>query len=362
MRFIRFSILLCISIFLVFSCDFKNGSTSDGLKPKAKGAPGEVVLVVDSMTYEGVVGDEIKSTFQSQVEYLSRPEAYFTVRVVKPELLNSVLRTSKNLIYVTIINDNSRSNRILKSNFTKETVNLIEKDPSIFKYTKQNEFARGQEVMHLFSTDEETLARHIAENKKELRAHFNKLEDERTKERLYSAKREKGIENFILRNYDCEIMLPAGYEIAIKDENFVWARILDPFVDRNIFISYTDYTSQEQFTKESMIQYRDSVSKQHIFGDPENQDSFMVTELEHFPVFYEEVNFNGKYAVQLRGMWKTNNLSMGGAFVSYGIVDEKMNRFYYIEGFLYSPGRKQKEYLRELDVVLQTFQTSKQGS
>ena len=75
-----------------------------------------------------------------------------------------------------------------------------------------------------------------------------------------------------------------------------------------------------------------------------------------------EVNFDGKYAVQIRGMWKTNSLSMGGSFVGYVVVDEKLKRLYYIEGFLYAPGRNQREYLRELDVILRTFKTSEEIS
>jgi len=312
-------------------------------------------MVIDSATYQGIVGDEIRSAFQSQVEFLPRPESYFTVRVVQPDELNDVLRTAKNLIYVTVLNDKGRGNRLLKSNFTKETIEAVEKDPSIFRFSKQDEFARGQEVLHLFSTDEETLAKNIAENKEALRDYFNNLENERLSEKLFST-REKGIENFITKNYGCEIKLPTGFEIAINESNFIWTRILDPVVDKDIFITYTDYASQDQFTKEALINFRDSVAHQHIFGDPENKDSFMVTEVENFPVFYKEVNFNGKYAVQLRGMWKTNNFSMGGPFVSYALVDENTRRFYYIEGFLYSPGRKQREYMRELDVILRSFE------
>ena len=54
-------------------------------------------------------------------------------------------------------------------------------------------------------------------------------------------------------------------------------------------------------------------------------------------------------------IWKTNNISMGGPFVSYVLVDESLNRMYYFEGFLYSPGVDQRELIRELDIILRTF-------
>ncbi len=362
MRYGHITMLLIIIGLVISSCNSNSGEVPEGLKPKARGADGEIVLVIDSVTYAGVVGDEIKATFQSQVDYLSRAESWFTLRVVRPEDVNSVLRITKNMIYVTILGDDSRSNRLLKQNFTKEAFKSVKDDPSIFRFTKKDEFAKGQEILHLFAMDDKTLARHIASNRESLRDFFNNIENKRTHKMLFSASPEKGLANYIKNNYKCEIMLPNGYELAIDNKTALWTRILDPFADKNIVIGYTDYTSQDQFKKENVIQLRDSIMRNNIFGDPEKSNSFVVTETEHFPVFYKEVNFNGKYAVQLRGMWKTNNLRMGGAFVSYTLVDEELKRLYYIEGFLYSPGRNQREYLRELDVILQTFKTSKEIS
>jgi hypothetical protein len=48
---------------------------------------------------------------------------------------------------------------------------------------------------------------------------------------------------------------------------------------------------------------------------------------------------------------------MGGPFISYSLVDEELNRIYYIEGFLYSPGKAQRDLVRELETILSTFQT-----
>jgi Domain of unknown function (DUF4837) len=62
----------------------------------------------------------------------------------------------------------------------------------------------------------------------------------------------------------------------------------------------------------------------------------------------------------MRGLWKTNTSTMGGPFVSYALVDEAAGQFYYIEGFLYSPGKEQRPMMRELETILYTFKTSDQ--
>ncbi|MFM7855685.1 MAG: DUF4837 family protein, partial [Flammeovirgaceae bacterium] len=67
---------------------------------------------------------------------------------------------------------------------------------------------------------------------------------------------------------------------------------------------------------------------------------------------------NGNYTTQMNGLWKTNNLSMGGPFTSYTIADSKKSTLYYIEAFLYAPSREQRETMRELETILNTFEAN----
>jgi hypothetical protein len=62
----------------------------------------------------------------------------------------------------------------------------------------------------------------------------------------------------------------------------------------------------------------------------------------------------------MRGLWRTNNLTMGGPFLSYALVDEAEGMLYYIEGFTFSPSRNQREIMRELETILHTFRTSEE--
>jgi hypothetical protein len=48
---------------------------------------------------------------------------------------------------------------------------------------------------------------------------------------------------------------------------------------------------------------------------------------------------------------------MGGGFLSYTFVDEALGRLYYVEGFIYCPGKKKRAYIREIEAILKTFRT-----
>ena len=102
--------------------------------------------------------------------------------------------------------------------------------------------------------------------------------------------------------------------------------------------------------------------KQYLFEDPDKSDSYLLTErdIPFVPVTADTVNFNGNFAIQMRGLWRSNTLQMGGPFVSFSLVDQATNQFYYVEGFTFSPGKDQREIIRELETILYTFRTSTQ--
>ncbi|MGF1637754.1 MAG: DUF4837 family protein [Cyclobacteriaceae bacterium] len=357
-RLIAKFLFFLLTAFFAFSCNsVVNKEKSDNLQ-SAKGAPGEVILVMDSLLWEGELGVELRETFKSSIPSLPRDEPYFKVSYVQPQKFNSVLQSAKNIIFVTVMDESSAANRKLKGYFTKESLEMIDNDPSLYMLAKKDDFARGQDILHLFGQNQETLIENIVENREKLRQYFTDAENKRLHKSLFASKQRSGITSLIQSEYNCSIQVPAGYEIAIQDTSFIWLRHFSREVDRNVFIYYTDYTSLDQFKQENIVDLRHEITKKYIYGDPDNLRSFVVTEEESFPLFSREINFNGKYTVELRGLWKTNNISMGGPFTSYTLVDEDTQRLYYVEGFLYSPGKDQREFMRELEVIMNTFKTS----
>jgi hypothetical protein len=258
-------------------------------------------------------------------------------------------------MFVTVLQDKSKGNRRLKSYFTDESLQMIKDDPSIFMYPKKDEFARGQDVLHLFGATEEVLIKNIRDNRQKLLQHFSKIEEDRIYKGFYSVDYEQGISKIIHEKLGCELKVPAGFEIALQDDKFIWLRNFNPDVDQNIFVSWVDYTSESLFSQDSLLKLRTEISKPYILYKPEDPESFLTTEMDNFDVFRKEINFKGSYAVEMSGLWKLNKYYMGGPFISYAMVDESSNRLYYIEAFLYSQGQPPRNLMRELEVILKTF-------
>ncbi len=345
---------ILLSLFIILCSACAGGESNSSLLPQAKGAEGELVLVMDSLQVDTRIGEELKSIFLSYIPGLPQNEPYFTVRRVDPFALNNILRSAKNMVFVTTFDNNSRSGRKLQSFFTGNSVERLQENPDLFMYYKQDEFAKGQEVLHLFGLSTDSLASKMAENRERIRSHFHEIEVQRVANKLFSAKTETGISNVMLEQHQCTMKIPFGYEISKNEPNLMWIRQLDPEVDKSLIIAYKDYVSEDAFSAESIQGYRDQLTKKYIADD---STVHMTTE-KLVPLHTKTVNLNGKYATEARGLWKLTSNTMGGAFLSYTFVDEELGRLYYIEGFIYCPGKKKRPYIREMEAILKTFQTA----
>jgi len=186
----------------------------------------------------------------------------------------------------------------------------------------------------------------------------NEKERERLKKALFKAGQVKGVTDLLVREYQCELKIPYGYKLADKQPDFLWVRQLNPRDSKEIFVARKPYSSQDDFRKEKLIRFRDDICRKYLFGDPENPESYLMTETKHIPVIADTINFNGHFAIHLTGLFRSNDLLLGGPFTGFALVDEGKQQFYYIEGFTISPSKDQRELVRELETILYTFRTS----
>ena len=344
-----------VVVLLFWSC----GNNKSSLPP-ASGISGDMYLIMDSTQWKGPLGATLDSLFQIEMEGLPRPEPIFHMRWIDPHKLNFVLKQRRNLIFAVTLDSRTSGARILKNNFTPESLQKIKTDPNTFVLTMPDVYAKGQEVMYLFGNTEKELIQNVREHGQRLIDFFNRKEKERLSSSLYKSGQITGISEWLQKNMSCDIKIPFGYKLVINNEEFLWARQINIADDKDIFIASVPYRSQDQFKKENLIALRDEFCKKYLFEDPEVPNSYLITEttVPYIPVVVQEVSLSGNYAVEMRGLWRANNFSMGGPFVGYALVDEPKGKFYYIEGFTFSPSKDQREIIRELETILGTFRTS----
>jgi Domain of unknown function (DUF4837) len=352
-------------VFFLLAVVFITGCSNDPKNkniPNAAGLPGDIFLVMDSLQWRGPLGRTLDSLFSVEMPGLPRKEPSFKLRWINPRKLNFVLKQSRNLVFAVTLDQTTENAQIIKRLFTPESIEKIKVTPTEYAKTDADVFAKGQQVMYLFGIDEKTLLKNVRTNGSKFLDFFNKKERERMTRSLYKAGQVVGVSDALKKELQCDLKIPFGFKLVEKKPDFVWLRQINPKDDKNVFIARKKYVSQEDFKKENLIKFRDDVCHQYLFEDPEKPDTYLLTELNvpFIPVTADTVNFNKHFAVQLRGIWRSNTFAMGGPFEGIALVDEGTQQFYYVEGFTFSPGKDQREIMRELETIIYTFRTSKE--
>ncbi len=350
MKIINTTILSLLLLFN-FSCEDITKESEKAYLPKARGKAGVILIVMDTAKYNAELGLALRKILAEPILGLPQPEPYFTIKNINPLKFNSLLKAAKNLIFVTTLDGGSRQNQSQLKHFTNESLNKIKNDPSLYMFKKKDDFAKGQAILHLFGKDDESLKEKIIENGLKIRNHFMQIENKRLVNRIFKSE-EKGVKKILIEEHDFSLRIPFGFELAKNEKDFVWIRQMDKEIEKNIFAYYRPFTSQEPFN--DPLEYRESITTEYM-RDSQKPDIFMT--LQQVPSTTREVTFHGKYAKQTRGLWKLSDISGGGSFISYVFVDESQKRIYYLEGYVYAPGKDKREPMREVELILSTFKS-----
>lgn len=346
----RFFGLYCIICFLLIGCQSATEQIKEDMKPIARGDDDEIILVIDSLQWEGPLGETLKGMYREYYRVLPQDEVKFSLIKVNPQRLNSVLKGAKNMIFLMTLDSKTRQSGEIRRFFTDNSLKLISRDSSLFYTVKKDEFARGQIVLYLYGQDEMQLRENILDNRSRLIELFESAVRERTRARIFT-KKETEMSKALQERHGYSIQIPMGWSLAKEAPDFVWLRWLEASLESNVFIYSEPYRDPAIFN--DMEGLRDRITSKYL-RDSEKAKLY-ISRQEVIPAVTERVTFDGKFAVEVRGLWKVSDASAGGPYVGYAVVDEASQTLYYIEGYVYAPATKKKPYMRELEAILSTF-------
>ena len=94
---------------------------------------------------------------------------------------------------------------------------------------------------------------------------------------------------------------------------------------------------------------RDSVMKSNIKGET----NAMYMQTAALPVNVNMLHERNKNLIIFRGLWEVKGDAMGGPFVRH-VIEHKGNTLV-VEAFGFAPGKKKRNYLRQLEAALYTL-------
>jgi len=320
-------ITICIlTVLLSSSC-----TTKPGEKPSSSGKTCEILVVADKSMLDGLIGNALKSFFMQEQDGLNQSEPLYTIPQISKSAFEDaeMFQAHRNIIMINI-NDSC-----------KEKLEII-KD---YK-------AKPQIVFILNAPNKEAFV-HLFDQKKEMiKATFDETERTRINS-AFKAIEEKGTRAEISKIFNFKMVFPNGFKLAKKTRDFAWIRQESKEYSEAIMIYTCPYSDNKQLTFQHIIGLRDSLTKQYIPGPTDG--SYMTSEKEFAPVS-KAINFNGLYAIEIRGLWKLKGDFMGGPFINYTFVDEKNNRIIMLDGFLYSPKKPKRDLLKQIEAIIYTYE------
>jgi len=307
-------------------------NSGDAYKPRALGAPGEVLLVMDSPYWKTQAGKVMKELLEGDFPALPQIEPLFKRTRIAHQQFQKQYKTHRNILCISF-DPKGNENRI--------------------DY-KRDTWAHNQQVIDVVAKDMNGFIKIINGHGNQIRDYFYEG-DMTSLVKAYSRSYEAAPTKALADLYPFEIKFPKGFRVKKNRDEFSWFSFERIDSHLGVFAHTNSLDSIEGFEARDLIEYRNKVLEQQVPGA--NPGSFMTTE-ERFPVTVTRKSFGGRTWVELRGLWKVQGDYMGGPFVSYFHRDEKNNQFIMLEGYVHAPQKPNKaNFVREVEAVLRTFKS-----
>lgn len=313
---------LSILLVTLTSCNDAPVTISD-----SAGRMNDILLVIENDLWESKVGDSIREVLAAPVDGLVREEPQYTLNQIKPESFKGLIMKNRNYFKIELSD--------------KPTGVTVTKDL----------YANPQRGVIIRAKDAAGIINQINSNALEIKTLFN--EGEIAEKQRLMKKVALNVEQ-IKERFGIELTVPRSYRYAApNDKDFFWLRrnIKEGTMDVMIYEVARDVIPQDSNVVASITKVRDSVGTLKV---PVDNGSF-ITERAFSP-YVNESQIDGRFAYETKGLWEVSGQFMSGPFLNYAIYNKERDNWLIVEGYIFAPSAKQRNYLFELESILKSLQ------
>lgn len=324
------------SSFLFVSC----GDDASTLLRQASGKAGEVIVVCGKGWWEGDVGVAIRDVLAADYPLLPQKEASFDLINVPDNTFTDIFKTHRNIVMVKI-GASVENTRVAIRQDVWSTPQII---VTITAKT-------SEEAIELIKDKSETI--------------FNAIEQAERNRIIRSSKRyeEASLRNTVAERLGGSPYFPTGYSLKKITDDFIWISYETTYTNQGFFAYRIDISDlilhsngqAPEITLDMLVSARNVVMERNVPGMFEG--SYMTTAQgeEQTPVL-KWMKYRGRDFGELRGLWEVQNDFMGGPFVQHIFYDKDGQNLIVLEGFVYAPKYDKRNYLRQLEAILYSFE------
>ncbi|MGB0402895.1 MAG: DUF4837 family protein [Salibacteraceae bacterium] len=334
--FAKFLGIGLVGILFLNSCEDKST-----FKPGYAGSFGELIVVVSDNLWKTDLGDTIYESLGAYQYGFPQDERQFNIIQVTPQKFKNVLRTHRNVCIVKI-----------DSNATKPIV------------LQKGKWANGQIVVTLSARSYNSLFEVVKNHVSRAADIFKQSEINRHYKRnlkFGNAELNKEIE----KTRGFKMVTQKDVYLEKNDSSVTWIRLererpkggFKHQISQGVLTFSLPYTDKMNFLDTNIYQTVDSVFKEHLLGPGPGQH--MRLNFRYIEPLGKEVNFKNSFAKEYRGLWRMQGNAMGGPMYLLVFLDEVNARVVYSFGYVFAPQFDKREYLREVEGMIQSIEVPK---
>lgn len=303
------------------------------LLPNVSGKAGEVIVVIEKADWEGALGNEVRDLLAADCPWLYIREPLYSLVNVAPGGFADLFKVHRNIVIFQIDPQIASSGVVIK--------NDVWASPQVVVQVSGHD---ADEAMSILQEKGATIVSAIEQAERDRVIHNTLLYEERP------------IAEQVMAIFGGSPHFPSGYKLKTKNDNFVWVADEKQYTTQGVFIYRYPALKDDNFTVENIIAKRNEVLQTNVPGMFEN--TYMTT-AEYIAPTVEFVKYKGREFAQTRGYWEVYKDYMGGPFVSHSFYSPDGSEIIVVEAFLYAPRYDKRQYLRQVESLLYSFEWKK---
>lgn len=306
------------------------GGSPASLLPSVSGKAGEVLLVIDKDFWEGASGNAMRDLLACDCPYLFMSEPLYDLTNVTPAFFNDLFKVHRNIILMDISAD-------------------VQNEGLAFK---KDVWAHPQCVIQISAATEQRAVELVRENGGRIAEFIEQAERDRViaNTRLYE---EADIARRILEDFDGSPHFPMGYTLKKITSDFVWVADEKQDVMQGVFVyRYPAAGDESDFDVENIIAHRNATLKENV---PGMFDGTYMTTADFVAPTVSFARYKGVDFARTRGYWEVYRDYMGGPFVAHNFYSPDGKYVMVAEAFVYAPKYDKRQYLRQVESLLYSF-------
>ena len=304
--------------------------TTQTLLPNVSGKAGEIVVVMDKTDWEGNLGTATRELLASDCPYLAQREPLYSLAYVTPTGFIDMFKIHRNILIFNIDQNVQQPGVLYRSDVWSHPQCAIQINAALADSALTLLKANGERILSTFEQAERD--RVIANSKQYENASLAPPVKELTG---------GGSPHF-----------PTGYNLKKKTDDFIWIADEKQYIQGILIYKYPA-AEHDNFTIENIVAHRNEILEANVPGMFEN--TWMTTSDYVIPTL-EFIRYRGRQFAQTRGFWEVHNDYMGGPFVSHSFYSKDNRYIIVLEGFVYAPQFDKRQFLRQVESILYSFE------